>query len=154
MNEELRALLREAYNRGASREQLDVIVERYRASKKKEESIPSTSLDGELPSPEIDYGPTSFAQESGVTSEDVKKTEEGLGNLLKVWKIVNYDNDLIKTIRILSYFIKYKNSVWFRSLFWVLKKPTRFFLRIGFSNLHLFDFYKLGFLIELNAKIE
>ena len=84
--------------------------------------------------------------------EFIKKTEEGLGNLLNVWKIVNYDNDLIKTIRILSYFIKYKNSVWFRSLFWVLKKPTRFFLRIGFSNLHLFDFYKLGFLIELNAK--
>ena len=80
------------------------------------------------------------------------KTEEGLGNLLNVWKIVNYDDDLIKTIRILSYFIKYKNSVWFKSLFWVLKKPTRFFLRIGFSNLHLFDFYKLGFLIELNAK--
>ena len=84
--------------------------------------------------------------------EFIKKTEEGLGNLLNVWKIVNYDNDLIKTIRILSYFIKYKNSVWFRSLFWVLKKPTRFILRIGFSNLHLFDFYKLGFLIELNAK--
>jgi len=84
--------------------------------------------------------------------EFMKKTEEGLGNLLKVWKIVNYDNDLIKTIRILSYFIKYKNSVWFRSLFWVLKKPTRFILRLGFSNLHLFDFYKLGFLIELNAK--
>ena len=85
-------------------------------------------------------------------AEFLKKTEEGLGNLLNVWKIVNYDNDLIKTIRILSYFIKYKNSVWFRSLFWVLKKPTRFILRIGFSNLHLFDFYKLGFLIELNAK--
>ena len=84
--------------------------------------------------------------------EFIKKTEEGLGNLLNVWKIVNYDNDLIKTIRILSYFIKYKNSVWFRYLFWVLKKPTRFILRIGFSNLHLFDFYKLGFLIELNAK--
>ena len=84
--------------------------------------------------------------------EFIKKTEEGLGNLLNVWKIVNYDNDLIKTIRILSYFIKYKNSVWFKSLFWLFKKPIRFFLRIGFSNLHLFDFYKLGFLIELNAK--
>ena len=80
------------------------------------------------------------------------KTEEGLGNLLNVWKIVNYDDDLIKTIRILSYFIKYKNSVWFKSLFWILKKPTRFVLRLGFSNLHLFDFYKLGFLIELNAR--
>ena len=80
------------------------------------------------------------------------KTEEGLGNLLNVWKIVNYDDDLIKTIRILSYFIKYKNSVWFKSLFWILKKPTRFVLRLGFSNLRLFDFYKLGFLIELNAK--
>jgi len=37
MNEELKALLKEAYDRGASREQLDAIVERYNASKKKEQ---------------------------------------------------------------------------------------------------------------------
>ncbi len=30
--------------------------------------------------------------------EFIKKTEEGLGNLLNVWKIVNYENDVSKTI--------------------------------------------------------
>ena len=84
--------------------------------------------------------------------EFLKKTEEGLGNLLNIWKIVNFDNDLIKTIKILGYFKKYRNSFWFKSLFWVFKRPTRYLLRIGFSNLYLFDFYKLGFLIELTAK--
>ena len=75
MNEELRALLKEAYDRGANREQLDAIVERYNASKKKEEPIPSESSDGVSASPEIDYGPDSFKQVTGVDSKDQK--EEG-----------------------------------------------------------------------------
>lgn len=52
MNEELKALLKEAYDRGATREQLDAITERYNASKKKDEAIPSPSLDGESVSPD------------------------------------------------------------------------------------------------------
>ena len=77
MNEELRALVKEAYNRGATREQLDIIIDRYNASKKKEESIPSLSLDGQSEFPEIDYGPDSFSQAGGVTAEEVKEKAEG-----------------------------------------------------------------------------
>ncbi len=80
------------------------------------------------------------------------KTEEGLGNLLKVWEIVDFDAQLLNKIRILRYYIKYKGSLWYRSLFWLFKKPIRYSLRIGFSNMYLFDFYKLGYLIELNSK--
>lgn len=80
------------------------------------------------------------------------KTEEGLGNLLKAWEIVDFDVQLLNKIRILKYYINYKGSLWYRTLFWLFKKPTRYLLRIGFSNMYLFDFYKLGYLIELNSK--
>ena len=44
MNEELKALLKEAYDRGATREQLDAITERYNASKKKKTKLFLRSL--------------------------------------------------------------------------------------------------------------
>ena len=52
MDEELKKILEEAYNLGATEQDLDSIVDRYQ-SKKKEETIPSPSLDGQLQSPEL-----------------------------------------------------------------------------------------------------
>lgn len=80
------------------------------------------------------------------------KTEEGLGNLLKVWEIVNFDPELLHKIRILRYYKRYKESIWYRSFYWLFKKPVRYLLGIGFVNMYLFDFYKLGYLIQLSSK--
>lgn len=80
------------------------------------------------------------------------KTEEGLGNLLKVWRIVNHDPLLADKVKIIKYLNKYKNSFWFKSVYWLTKKPIRYFLCLGCANLFLFDFYKLGYLIQLESQ--
>lgn len=84
--------------------------------------------------------------------EFLLKTEEGLGNLLKVWRMVNFDSQLLEKVRILKYYNRYKNSIWFKMSFLFLGKPIRFLLSMGWSSIVLFNFYKLGYLIQLNSK--
>lgn len=90
--------------------------------------------------------------ELDTNDEFLIKTEEGLINLLKVWELTNQDSFLTEKIKILNYLEKYKNSIWFNTLYGVFKTPIRFCLRKGWANLHLFDFYKLGYLIRLKSK--
>jgi len=84
--------------------------------------------------------------------EFIHKTEHALQNLLKVWKIVDEDQRILKQIRIIKFYIKLKNSRLFRSLFFILKRPLKSMLKIGWTNLYAFDLYKLGYLIQLSSK--
>ena len=47
----------------------------------------------------------------------IEKTEHALHNLLKVWKIVNEDQLILEQIKILKFYIKYKDSKFFRLFF-------------------------------------
>ena len=88
MNEELKALLKEAYDRGATREQLDAITERYNASKKKDEAIPSPSLDGESVSPEIEKKEDTFVEDALASSDfynPVGKLIKGIPGIAEVY---------------------------------------------------------------------
>ena len=84
--------------------------------------------------------------------EFLLKTEEGLGNLLKAWRMVSFDPELLEKVRILKYYNRYKNSKSFRISFLLFGKPIRFLLSLGWSSIVLFNFYKLGYLIQLNSK--
>lgn len=81
----------------------------------------------------------------------LKKTEEGLANLVYIIKYQDYDNDFMEDVTILDFYQKLKNNkkdglVYF---FYKLFGPfIRFLLLKGFVNLKLFDFYKLGFMMH------
>ena len=80
------------------------------------------------------------------------KTEEGLSNLLKVWSLTSFDVVLLEKIRILNYYYRYKDSVFFKGLYFLFRRPSRYLLSAGWSSIVLFNFYKLGYLIQLNSK--
>ena len=84
--------------------------------------------------------------------EFLEKTEHGLLNLLKVWSIVNQDPRILDQIKILRFYIKYKDSKLFRLFYLFFRRPSRALLKMGLVNLNVFDFYKLGYLIELSSK--
>lgn len=87
------------------------------------------------------------------TNEDfLLKTEEGLLNLLKVWRITGFDTDLPEKVRVLKYYCKYKDSILLKALYLLLRRPIRFLLSSGWSSIVLFNFYKLGYLIQLNSR--
>lgn len=80
------------------------------------------------------------------------KTEEGLSNLLKAWRITSFDVVLLEKIRILNYYCLYKDSILFKGMYFLFRRPSRYLLSAGWSSIVLFNFYKLGYLIHLNSK--
>jgi glycosyltransferase involved in cell wall biosynthesis len=84
--------------------------------------------------------------------EFLEKTEHGLHNLLKVWSMVNEDQRILDQIKILKFYIKYKDSKSVRLFYLFFRRPSRALLKMGWVNLNVFDFYKLGYLIELSSK--
>ena len=84
--------------------------------------------------------------------EFLEKTEHGLKNLLKVWSLVKEDKRILDQIKILKFYVKYKDSKLFRLFYDFFRRPSRALLKKGWGNLYLFDFYKLGYLIELSSK--
>ena len=84
--------------------------------------------------------------------EFLEKTEHGLQNLLKVWSIVNEDQRILDQIKILKFYLKYKDSKLFRLFYLFFRRPSKALLKMGWVNLNVFDFYKLGYLIELSSK--
>ncbi len=81
--------------------------------------------------------------------EYLRKTGEGITNLLAILNYEEYHQDLIKDISLLRFYKKirkYENIVLWLFL---LKKPIiKALLKKGYVNLRLFDFYKLGLFIE------
>jgi glycosyltransferase involved in cell wall biosynthesis len=81
--------------------------------------------------------------------EYLNKTAEGIGNLVNIIRVTNYDKDLINSITILRIYSKVRRLEKFIKLSFIVLKPLIIFLLSrGYVNLYLFDFYKLGILIE------
>lgn len=83
--------------------------------------------------------------------EFLKKTEIGIINLIKILRIVNYDRDFIKDVTLLEFYYKFesiKMTYIVQLIFICLKPIIRSILIKGYINLWLFDFYKLGILIQ------
>jgi hypothetical protein len=79
------------------------------------------------------------------------KTEKGIINLVYILNYLEYDNAFIKEVAILNFYkeISSKKLVRIINFFYISFKPLLKFLLIkGYVNLRLFDFYKLGFLIQ------
>jgi len=79
------------------------------------------------------------------------KTEKSIINLLNILKYVNEEHDFIKDVTILNFYkqIESKKMLSVLLFFYKSLKPIlRILLKRGYVNLLLFDFYKIGFLIQ------
>ncbi len=82
--------------------------------------------------------------------EFLRKTRDGIENLISIVDYVKQDTEFTEDVSILQYY--YKTRAWhriFRFLFFSTK-PLIFFLLVnGFANMNLFGFYKLGILLQI-----
>lgn len=82
-------------------------------------------------------------------SEFIRKTEQGLQNLLVIIKDLNYDPAFIQDVTILKVFITLKRFYlvpMFALNFRLFRKVMKYLLEKRKPNLFLFDLYKLGYL--------
>ncbi len=81
--------------------------------------------------------------------EYICKTNESVKNLVQILQFLEYDKELIHSISLLKFYNKIKKGNAFIHISFILFKPLIvFLLRNGYVNLYLFDYYKLGILIE------
>lgn len=84
-----------------------------------------------------------------LNNEYLNKTREGVINLINILNFTKYDKDLIDDITILKFYNKVKKIEKIVNLSFVISKPLIVFLLTrGYISLYLFDYYKLGILIE------
>lgn len=84
----------------------------------------------------------------------LEKTKHGVINLIHILNFLNYDKEFVKNVSLLNYYEKSKSVRGLQSLlFKIFKRPIYFFLKKGYVNLKLFDFYKLGVFIENKPKV-
>ena len=86
----------------------------------------------------------------------LKKTEDGIVNLIKISRFVELDKQFVENVNLLKYFNKCKK--WhFKTMIYIVfcffKFPIKFFLCKGIVNIQFFNFYKLGFLISKYDKV-
>lgn len=88
----------------------------------------------------------------------LEKTEFGIANLAKILRIVNYNTYFVEDVKILAFHRKMKKmslSGLILFIFWLARIPLRRLLIEGYVYLPLFDFYKLGLLIQKeNSRIK
>jgi glycosyltransferase involved in cell wall biosynthesis len=80
----------------------------------------------------------------------LNKTEKGIANLVRILNYVNYDECFINDVTLLRFYYQVPSIIaGFISIAFVITRPVlRFLLVKGFINLKLFDFYKLGILMQ------
>lgn len=81
----------------------------------------------------------------------IQKTENGIKNLLFLLEKYKNSEKLYKNIRLLQVYreiSKLRLRFFFRLAFKILRKPILKNLKSNSPNIRLFDFYKLGFLLE------
>ena len=84
----------------------------------------------------------------------LKKTNEGIVNLIQILNNSSDYKDLMHEISILRFYKKVRNMEGIiNASFIVLKPLVVYLLKSGYVNLYLFDYYKLGFLIQ-NLRLE
>ena len=80
----------------------------------------------------------------------LNKTRTGINNLIQILDYIDYDTELINDISILKFHKKVQKFEGIINLSFIFLKPFIVFpLRKGYVNLNLFNFYKLGILIEI-----
>lgn len=86
-------------------------------------------------------------------AEYLRKTREGIVNLIAILKFEEYNQELIQDIQLLRFHQKYRRfeNPLFR-IFKGTKSIITFFLTKGYVSLRMFDFYKLGLFLEQNRK--
>ena len=83
----------------------------------------------------------------------LKKTEEGIKNLVAILNFPEYQEDLQNDVALIRFYRKVKKIDGIISLLFTLhKRQIKWLLSKGFVSLRLFDFYKLGLLIEYLKK--
>lgn len=84
------------------------------------------------------------------------KTEKGIMNLLHILKYVNDDENFIKDVMLLATYktLKIRKLTTLIYYCFIVVKPLlKFLLTNGFISIFLFDFYKLGILIESDKAV-
>ena len=84
-------------------------------------------------------------------AEYLIKTEKGISSLINVLAYTGYDTDFIQDVTILRTYERLKSKGLLNLIYmvFILSKPMLKFLFVhGYVNLKLFDFYKLGILIQ------
>lgn len=85
--------------------------------------------------------------------EFLRKTRESIASLVAILSFPEYERDLLHEITLLCFYNKLK---WakkpLKMVFSILQSPIELLLKNGFVSLRLFDFYKLGILINRNSK--
>ncbi len=86
--------------------------------------------------------------------EYLNKTNESVKNLVYILNFSGYDKEFIHSISLLKFYNKIKKGKGMIQASFILLKPVTFLLlRKGYVSMYLFDYYKLGILIE-NLKQE
>jgi len=88
-------------------------------------------------------------------SSFLKKTKQGIINLVAILAYVDYNPEFIQEVSLLRFYEKLnaKKSIPVISFIFTLFKPfIKYLLVQGYVNLYLFDFYKLGILIQVIKK--
>jgi len=86
-------------------------------------------------------------------SEYLSKTGEAVVNLIDILNFTKDDPDLIHEITILKFYNKVRKFEKLIDLSFVIFKPVIVFLLTkGYINLYLFDYYKLGILVECQLR--
>lgn len=79
----------------------------------------------------------------------INKTKEGVINLVNIHFFLDYDQSFIEKVSLLKYAHRTKSTIKLQLiLFHIFKNPILFFLKKGYVNLKLFDFYKLGIFLS------
>jgi hypothetical protein len=85
----------------------------------------------------------------------LKKTKEGIVNLIKILEFSTWENDLITDISLLNFHQKIKKVEKLIYISFLISKTfITYFLKKGYVNLLLFDYFKLGTLIVEKRRSE
>lgn len=109
----------------------------------KKKQLPITHIDNPALNGEID-----------TNSEFLRKTREGIVNLISILNFEEYHQDLMEGISLLRFYQKIRKFESIVLWLFLLTKPLMScLLSKGYVSLKLFDFYKLGLFIEQKRKI-
>ena len=109
----------------------------------KKKQLPITHIDNPALNGEID-----------TNSEFLRKTREGIVNLISILNFEEYHQDLMEGISLLRFYQKIRKFESIVLWLFLLTKPLiSCLLSKGYVSLKLFDFYKLGLFIEQKRKI-
>lgn len=85
----------------------------------------------------------------------LEKTKHGVINLVHILNFLEYDKDFIKNVSLLNYYERSKSVRGLQYLlFKIFKRPIYYFLKKGYVNLKLFDFFKLGIFLENKSEVQ